>query len=98
MPGHVHVEKNQVEAILADGVEGLFAGARFVKFVALRGESGAQDAADLRLVVDYQDAAGAHFVRVSFGIGRAAQNSEPSPGSDSIHRSPPWVRRISRAM
>ena len=97
---HIHVEQNQVEAAVARiGIERVFAGARFVNFVALRGERRAQDAADLRLVVDYQDAAGCSFCACFlFGMGRPAQNSEPSPGSPSIHRSPPCVREISRAI
>ena len=63
-PRHVHVEQNQVEAVRANGIQRLLAGARFVKFIAVPGQRGAQHAADLRLIVDHQNAAGTHFRRV----------------------------------
>ena len=69
--GHVHVEQDEIEPVLADLLQRLFAARRIVHFVALAGQRDAHDPPDLRIVVDDEDLAGAH--------GR------PSCGSESVN-------------
>ncbi len=57
---HVHVEQDEVGFVFADGVDTFFAGHGFGDDVAVAGESGAHDAADLWFVVDDEDVLAAH--------------------------------------
>ncbi len=57
---HVHIEQDQVGMIIAQLLDRLFAGLGVVHFISGAGESGPHDAADLGLVVNHQDASGAH--------------------------------------
>ena len=64
----------------ADFLERFIAAARFRHGVAVRGERGAQDAANLRLVVDDQNFGGGHELAArARPIGRVNEKTEPWP-------------------
>ena len=60
--GHVHVEQDEIGFVFADGVYAFFAGHGFGDDVAVAGERGAHDAANLGFVVDDEDVFAAHRV------------------------------------
>ncbi len=66
-PGHVHVEQHQIETVLSQFFERLLPVLRIVDFIALAGQRDPHHAANLRIVVDHEDPAGAHLAAPSFG-------------------------------
>src|ERR1035437_7583236 len=58
--GHVHIQQDQGGHFLGELFERVLAGAGFDHLVAVPHQRGFHDAANLRIVVYYQDLAGAH--------------------------------------
>src|SRR5580704_7334068 len=76
----IDVEQNKIGLSFARGLDGFFAGGSFGNNVAAEGKSGAQDAANLRFVVDDQYVGGTHReVLQEVATGRVKENTEPLP-------------------
>src|SRR5919106_1084182 len=93
--GEAEVEDNQVDGIGCEDVEGGLSARCGKDLVAARPQARLDGAADLRVVVDDQDA-GRH--QSASRIGRRNTTAVPPPGASSIQIVPPWATTTAWAM
>jgi len=103
--GKINVEKNEVGTGFGDEVDGFFAAGSFGDGVAAEGKSAAQDATNLRFVVDDEDISGggshreASLAGAATGTaGRVKEKTEPWASWLVTEMAPPWAATMARAM
>src|SRR5579885_503549 len=103
-PGHVHIEQNEVGLILANDVDGLLAGLRVHDDIPVSGKSRAQDAPDLRLVVNDENRGRGNQSRCIHArasrpaTGSVNENTDPCPSRLVTPIEPPCAATIALAM